>query len=349
MNGNLIAGTVKKPAALTIGEPAGIGPDITLKAWLKRKEYGLDPFMVLGDLSVLSARAKLLNLKVPLAEITTASEAPEYFDQALPVLSIPCPKVTPGIPSRMTTSSVIEAIEVAVALTLRLETCAVVTNPIAKSVLAREGFAHPGHTEFLAELSRTGNLTPLPVMMLAAPALKVVPITTHIALKDLPSKLSKELILNISRITVLGLKLYFGIDNPRLLFAGLNPHAGEDGMMGFEERDIIRPAVEELKAQGFRAEGPVSADTMFHDSARDTYDIAICMYHDQALIPVKTLAFDSAVNVTLGLPFLRTSPDHGTAFSLAGTGKAYETSLVSALTLATQQSTRSSKVDYGFV
>jgi 4-hydroxythreonine-4-phosphate dehydrogenase len=211
---------------------------------------------------------------------------------------------------------------------------AVVTNPIAKSVLYRAGFRHPGHTEFLAELAATGAHTPQPVMMLWSPALVVVPVTIHLALRDAIAQLSSELIVGTVRIVVADLKTRFGLANPRLAVSGLNPHAGEDGSLGSEDQTIVAPAIEILRGDGIEIRGPLPADTLFHDAARKTYDCAICMYHDQALIPVKTLAFEDAVNVTLGLPFIRTSPDHGTAFDIAGTGKANPSSLIAALRLA---------------
>jgi 4-hydroxythreonine-4-phosphate dehydrogenase len=211
---------------------------------------------------------------------------------------------------------------------------AVITNPIAKSVLYRAGFRHPGHTEFLAELAATESHTPQPVMMLWSPALVVVPVTIHLSLHEAVARLSSDLIVTTARIVVAALQARFGLANPRLAVSGLNPHAGEDGSLGTEDRTIVAPAVEILRGEGIEIRGPLPADTMFHDAARKTYDCAICMYHDQALIPVKTLAFEDAVNVTLGLPFIRTSPDHGTAFDIAGTGKADPSSLIAALRLA---------------
>jgi 4-hydroxythreonine-4-phosphate dehydrogenase len=211
---------------------------------------------------------------------------------------------------------------------------AVVTNPIAKSVLYQAGFRHPGHTEFLAELAATGERIPQPVMMLWSPVLVVVPVTIHLALREAIGQLSSELIVTTARIAAAALKTRFGIVNPRLAVSGLNPHAGEDGSLGTEDQTIVAPAVEILRGEGIQIRGPLPADTMFHEAARKTYDCAICMYHDQALIPVKTLAFEDAVNVTLGLPFIRTSPDHGTAFDIAGTGKANPSSLIASLRLA---------------
>jgi 4-hydroxythreonine-4-phosphate dehydrogenase len=328
------------PVALTMGEPAGIGPDIALKAWVARRARDVAPFVLIADGEVMRERARLLGLDIPIREIADAGRAPAVFDSALPLMPLRCPRAVPGKPDGATAGAVIEAIRMAVELTRRGETAGVVTNPIAKSVLAREGFSHPGHTEFLAELSADGGPAPLPVMMLAADILKVVPVTTHIALREVPARLTQALITRVARITAEGLTRHFGIARPRLMFAGLNPHAGEEGLMGEEDDAVIRPAVEELAALGFDATGPVSADTMFHEEARRRYDVAMCMYHDQALIPVKTLAFDEAVNVTLGLPFLRTSPDHGTAFALAGTGAARETSLLAALRLASARGPR---------
>jgi 4-hydroxythreonine-4-phosphate dehydrogenase len=213
---------------------------------------------------------------------------------------------------------------------------AVVTNPIAKSVLYRSGFSDPGHTEYLARLAAefSGGQVPQPVMMLWSPELAVVPVTVHMPLRDVPARLTRDLIVTTGRIVAHDLAGRFGIPHPRLAFAGLNPHAGEDGALGAEDADIIAPAVATLRAEGFDVRGPLPADTMFHAAARARYDAALCMYHDQALIPIKTLAFDHGVNVTLGLPFVRTSPDHGTAFDIAGTGRANPDSLAAALRLA---------------
>jgi 4-hydroxythreonine-4-phosphate dehydrogenase len=211
---------------------------------------------------------------------------------------------------------------------------AVVTNPISKGVLYRAGFRHPGHTEFLAELAASNGHVPQPVMLLWSPTLAVVPVTIHLALREAITRLSTDLIVSTARIVVADLKARFGLAHPRLAVSGLNPHAGEDGSLGTEELAIVTPAIEILRGEGIDVRGPLPADTMFHDAARKTYDCAICMYHDQALIPVKTLAFEDAVNVTLGLPFIRTSPDHGTAFDIAGTGKANPSSLIAALRLA---------------
>jgi 4-hydroxythreonine-4-phosphate dehydrogenase len=284
---------------------------------------------------VLAARAELLGLKVPIATIGEAEAAEARFAEELPVLPITVTgDIVPGRPDTSAAPAVQRSIEEAVRLAQSGEARAVVTNPISKAVLYRGGFAFPGHTEYLAALAAKGGKTPHPVMMLAADSLRVVPVTIHIPLKDVFQALSKELILATIDITANDLRRYFGIARPRLAVSGLNPHAGEEGGLGREEIDIIAPAIKAARAQGLDVTGPHPADTMFHKAARVTYDAAICMYHDQALIPLKTLAFDEGVNVTLGLPFIRTSPDHGTAFRLAGTGRASPRSLIEALRLA---------------
>jgi 4-hydroxythreonine-4-phosphate dehydrogenase len=323
-----------KPLALTLGEPAGIGPDITIKAWLRRNELKLPTFYLLGDPNLLSDRAKALGLDVKLADVG-AEDALDVFADALPVVATGQPATArPGQPDNTSADAAMASIRQAVGDVIAGRASAVVTNPIAKSVLYRAGFRHPGHTEFLAELAATGGRTPQPVMMLWSPALVVVPVTVHVALRDAIVQLSSELIVTTVRIVAAALKARFGLAHPRLAVSGLNPHAGEDGSLGVEDQSIVAPAVEMLRGEGIEIRGPLPADTMFHDAARKTYDCAICMYHDQALIPVKTLAFEDAVNVTLGLPFIRTSPDHGTAFDIAGTGKADPSSLIAALRLA---------------
>jgi 4-hydroxythreonine-4-phosphate dehydrogenase len=323
-----------KPLALTSGEPAGIGPDITIKAWLRRNELKLPAFYLLGDPGFLSHRARVLGLDLRLAEVR-AEEACDAFADALPVVAIGRPATAqPGIPDGTSAEAAMASIRQAVGDVIAGRASAVVTNPIAKSVLYRAGFRHPGHTEYLAELAATANHTPQPVMMLWSPALVVVPVTIHVSLRDALAQLSSELIITTARIVVAALKARFGLANPRLAVSGLNPHAGEDGLLGTEDRTIVAPAIDILRGEGIAIRGPLPADTMFHEAARQTYDCAICMYHDQALIPIKTLAFEDAVNVTLGLPFIRTSPDHGTAFDIAGSGKANPSSLIAALRLA---------------
>ena len=323
-----------KPLALTSGEPAGIGPDITIKAWLRRKELKLPPFYLLGDRGSLADRAKALGLEIKLADVRPEA-ALDAFADALPVVATGCAATArPGQPDGTSANAAMASIRQGVGDVVAGRAGALVTNPIAKSVLYRAGFRHPGHTEFLAELAATAGRTPQPVMMLWSPALVVVPVTIHLSLREAIARLSTDLIVTTIRIVVADLKTRFGLANPRLAVAGLNPHAGEDGSLGSEDRTIVTPAVEILRGEGIGIRGPLPADTMFHEAARKTYDCAICMYHDQALIPIKTIAFDDAVNVTLGLPFIRTSPDHGTAFDIAGSGRANPSSLIAALRLA---------------
>jgi 4-hydroxythreonine-4-phosphate dehydrogenase len=323
-----------KPLALTSGEPAGIGPDITIKAWLRRHELKLPAFYLLGDPDSLGRRARTLGLEVKLADIR-AEDALDTFADALPVVATGhAASAPPGRPDHTSAEAAIASIRQAVGDVIAGRAGAVVTNPIAKSVLYRAGFRHPGHTEFLAELAANGGQPPQPVMMLWSPALVVVPVTIHLSLRDAIAQLSRDGIVTTARIVAAELKSRFGIAAPRIAISGLNPHAGEDGSLGTEDQTIVAPAVEILRGDGIDIRGPLPADTMFHEAARKTYDCAICMYHDQALIPVKTLAFEDAVNVTLGLPCIRTSPDHGTAFDIAGTGKANPSSLIAALRLA---------------
>ena len=323
-----------KPLALTSGEPAGIGPDIAIAAWLRRDELGLPPFYLLGDLGAVANRATILGLKVELAD-SRPEDALAAFSSALPVVATGQPATArPGQPDATSANAALASIRQAVGDVMAGRAGAVVTNPIAKSVLYRAGFRHPGHTEFLAELAANGGRAPQPVMMLWSPALAVVPVTIHVSLRDALAQLSSDLIVRTARIAVADLKARFGLSNPRLAVSGLNPHAGEDGSLGTEDIEIVAPAVEILRGEGIDVRGPLPADTMFHAAARESYDCAICMYHDQALIPIKTIAFEDAVNVTLGLPFIRTSPDHGTAFDIAGTGKANPSSLIAALRLA---------------
>ncbi|MET0221056.1 MAG: 4-hydroxythreonine-4-phosphate dehydrogenase PdxA [Tardiphaga sp.] len=323
-----------KPLALTLGEPAGIGPDIAIAAWLRRQKDGIPPFYLLGDADFIAARAKLLGHDIQLATATPAT-ASELFATALPVVSTGhAVTALPRRPDGSSAAAAVGSIRQAVADVEAGDAAAVVTNPIAKSVLYRAGFSHPGHTEFLAELAMRDAKVPMPVMLLWSPELAVVPVTIHVSLRDAIEQLSGPLITATARIVVADLKSRFGIARPRLAISGLNPHAGEDGSMGDEEQTIIMHAITVLQNEGIDVRGPLPADTMFHPAARATYDCAICMYHDQALIPIKTIAFDEGVNVTLGLPFIRTSPDHGTAFDIAGTGRANPSSLIAALKLA---------------
>jgi 4-hydroxythreonine-4-phosphate dehydrogenase len=325
------------PLALTLGEPAGIGPDITFAAWQRRAELDLAPFYILADPEHLRRRARLLSLDLPMAVVEPAAAA-AAFATALPVVDIGV-RVTaePGRPDGSSAPAAITAIRRAVADVLAGSAAAVVTNPVAKNVLYQSGFAEPGHTEYLARLAteQTG-VAVQPVMMLWCSDLAVVPVTIHLPLKDVPHVLTTDLVTTTGRIVAHDLISRFGIARPRLAVAGLNPHAGEQGALGEEDIAVVSPAIERLKADGIDARGPLPADSLFHAAARATYDAALAMYHDQALIPIKTLAFDHAVNVTLGLPFVRTSPDHGTAFDIAGTGRADPSSLIAAIKLATR-------------
>ena len=324
-----------QPLVLTLGEPAGIGPDLALAIWRRRAELDLPPFYIVADPAFLRRRADQLGLDVPIGNVTAMSAA-ATFQAALPVLPLDSAVTAePGRPDRSSAPAAVASIRRAVADVMAGAAAAVVTNPVAKNVLYNWGFAEPGHTEFLATLVREATGTPLrAVMMLWSPELAVVPVTIHLPLREIFKQLSSELVVETGRIVARDLVARFKLAHPRLAIAGLNPHAGEAGTLGEEDRTIVAPAVARLVAEGIDARGPLPADSMFHERARASYDAALCMYHDQALIPIKTLAFDHAVNVTLGLPFVRTSPDHGTAFDIAGTGSADPTSLVAALRLA---------------
>jgi 4-hydroxythreonine-4-phosphate dehydrogenase len=331
--------------ALTQGDPSGIGPEIALKAWLARGQ-GDHPFFLIADPEHMARTAALLGLEVPIA-VVEAEAAAATFAGALPVVPLSSRVAgRPGAPDPGDAAATIEAIERAVACVRAGSAAAMVTNPIAKEVLYAAGFRHPGHTEFLGELAeRHWSARVRPVMMLWSPTLAVVPVTIHISLRRALEELTQDLIVETGRITARDLTAKFAIARPRLAFAGLNPHAGEGGAMGREEIDIIAPAIAALRAEGISASGPHPADTMFHAAARAHYDAAICMYHDQALIPIKALAFDTAVNLTLGLPFLRTSPDHGTAFDIAGKGAANPASLIAAIKLAARLAERMAGAD----
>ncbi|KMO19047.1 4-hydroxythreonine-4-phosphate dehydrogenase PdxA [Methylobacterium platani] len=323
--------------ALTQGDPAGIGPEITLRAWLAREEHGLAPFFVIADPGFLARIAARLGLAVPLADVTPETAA-EAFGRALPVVPLPgglAVAAEPGRPDPASAAATLASIDEAVRLVQAGRAPALVTNPIAKHVLYEAGFRHPGHTEYLAALAAPPGATgPTPVMLLWSETLAVVPVTIHVPLRRVPDLLTTDLVVETARIVDHDMRTRFGLARPRLVLAGLNPHAGEAGTMGTEDRDVLAPAVASLQAEGIAITGPHPADTLFHARARATYDVALAPTHDQALIPIKTLAFDEGVNVTLGLPFLRTSPDHGTAFDIAGKGLAKPDSLVAALRLA---------------
>ncbi|MDX2258537.1 MAG: 4-hydroxythreonine-4-phosphate dehydrogenase PdxA [Hyphomicrobiaceae bacterium] len=331
----------KTPLAVSMGDPAGIGLDIILAAWLQRGELALPAFVAFASVAALSERARLLGLDVPLHTISRVIEASAAVARGLPVIDTPAgAPVTPGRPQPATAPATLAAIDAAVAAVARGEARAVVTAPIAKSVLYAAGFGHPGHTEYLGALSRRHwpDQPASPVMMLASDDLRVVPVTIHVPLSAVPALLTADAIETTIRITAAELQKRFSIARPRIAVAGLNPHAGESGTMGSEEIEIIAPAIARLCADGLDVRGPLPADTMFHAAARSRYDVAIAMYHDQGLVPLKTLAFDRAVNVTLGLPFVRTSPDHGTAFDIAGTGRADPASFIAALRMADRMS-----------
>ncbi len=330
-----------QPLALTMGDPAGIGGELTLRAWIALRN-GRIPFVALDDPERLRDLATRMGLDVPIAVVESAAEATARFPSALPVLPVPLAEpARPGHPSRANAIAVVRSIEIATRLAQAGEAGAVVTNPINKAALYDAGFAHPGHTEFLAEL--TGAIGKQ-IMMLASPSLRVVPVTVHASLRNAIAMLSTEMIVAATRTTAASLRRDFGIPHPRLGIAGLNPHAGEQGALGDDEARIIVPAMDILRVEGLDLSGPWPPDTMFTPLARTKYDAAICMYHDQALIPLKTLDMDRGVNVTLGLPIVRTSPDHGTAYDIAGQGIANPTSLIAALELAATLAMKRSKL-----
>ncbi|MEQ9144531.1 MAG: 4-hydroxythreonine-4-phosphate dehydrogenase PdxA [Parvibaculaceae bacterium] len=315
------------PLAVTMGDPAGIGGDIALAAWTQRRSADLPPFFLIDNPARLKRLAGELGLAVDLAEIRSPDEAAALFGDALPVLPIDLTaEPVPGQLDGANAAAVIASLEKAVALTLAGTAGGIVTNPIHKQTLYAAGFEHPGHTEYLAEA--TGRT---PVMMLSCPGLRVVPVTIHVPLSDVPALLSRDLIVSRGRVLADALEKDFGLARPRLAVAALNPHGGESGALGREEIEVIAPAVEALRAAGIDARGPFPADTLFHAEARETYDAVLAMYHDQALIPLKTIDFNNGVNTTLGLPLVRTSPDHGTACDIAGTGKAHPGSFIAAL------------------
>jgi 4-hydroxythreonine-4-phosphate dehydrogenase len=296
-----------QPILITMGEPSGIGPEVALAAFRHfGGRIGRHPLKLVGDAGIFAAHGDAL--------IPTHSKV----------------AAVAGRPDARNAAAVTEAIEIAVSACLKGDAAALVTAPIHKAVLNDAGFAFPGHTEFLAHLTGTRRA----VMMLASDKLRVVPLTIHMPVAEVPAAISKQAVFDTGEIILTALRREFGILNPRLAVAGLNPHAGEAGMLGREDDAVIAPAVAALKARGFNIRGPLSADTLFHEEARKTYDAALCMYHDQALIPIKTLSFWDGVNVTLGLPIVRTSPDHGTALDIAGKGKADARSMIAAVKMA---------------
>lgn len=316
------------PIAVSMGDPAGIGPEIIAKSWAARAEHGLACFFAVGD-----ARAVRQIWDGPVTCISGPAEAAAIWPHALPVLAVDdTGTITPGAPDIDGARCALHALEAAVGLARSDAASALVTGPVSKAQLYQIGFTDPGQTEFVAE--RCGIARENAVMMLAGPGLRVVPITTHVPLATVSSMLTIELLVSKGHATARGLRRDFGIEAPRLAFAGLNPHAGEQGAIGREEIDIIAPAIRQLREEGVQAAGPFAADAMFHARARQDYDAALCCYHDQALIPLKTLFFDVGVNITLGLPIVRTSPDHGTAFGIAGKNIAGASAMIAAIKLA---------------
>jgi 4-hydroxythreonine-4-phosphate dehydrogenase len=316
------------PLAVALGDPAGIGPEVVAKCWDHRSSFNLPAFLAVGDARSLSAV-----WDGPIVTIDDPRDADAAFDVGLPILQIASAQVdVPGQPSVAGAHCSLDSLELAVGLARSGSASAVVTGPVSKQQLYGIGFTHPGQTEFVAE--RCGVASENVAMMLAGPSLRTVPVTTHLPFALVPERLTQALIEARGRATIRGLQRHFGITDPRLAVAGLNPHAGEGGALGSEEVEIIRPAVEALLAEGFNVVGPLPADTMFHEGARSQYDAALCMYHDQALIPLKALHFDEGVNITLGLPIVRTAPDHGTAFDIAGEDRADPRAMAAAIRMA---------------
>jgi len=326
--------TQTRPLAISMGDPAGIGPEIIAKAWAARAKHDLPPFVAIGD-----ARAVERVWDGPIVHVSDPAAVLDAFGSGLPVLNVEAAgKILPGSPDVEGARSALHALELAIGLVRTGAARALVTGPVSKAQLYAIGFSHPGQTEFVAE--RFGIAGENAVMMLAGPSLRVVPITTHVPLSQVASLLSVELIVAKARATARGLIRNFGIAAPRLAFAGFNPHAGEQGALGREEIDVIEPAIALLRAEGIDASGPFAADTLFHPRARATYDAALCCYHDQALVPLKTIHFDEGVNITLGLPIVRTSPDHGTAFPIAGKDVAEPGAMIAAIAMAGQAADR---------
>lgn len=319
------------PLAVSMGDPAGIGPEIIAESWRRRSELGRAPFFVVGCIKLFQS---LLGESCEV--IASPSDALSNFDRALPVLPIPQDfgPHTPGQPDENSARAALASLNSAIECVLRGEASGLVTGPIAKSNLYAIGFDTPGQTEYVSR--RAGLPDETGVMMLAGPSLRVVPMTVHIPLADVPAALTAQCITHAVRTTYAALQTDFGIASPRLAVAGLNPHAGENGTIGDEERIVITPTLDRLRAEGMAIDGPLPADSLFHAEARARYDAVLCPAHDQALIPIKALHFDDAVNVTLGLPIIRTSPDHGTAFAIAGKGVAKADSMIAAIRLASE-------------
>ena len=326
------------PLAVSLGDPAGVGPELICEAWARRAAERLPPFLVCGSAGLLREAAIRRGIDVPVVSIGEPAEAADRFQAALPVLGDANGTYRPGEPDSEGARLALASLEAAAALTTAGKTTAIVTGPVSKAELAKIGYPYPGQTEFVA--AACGASAEDAVMMLAGPSLRTVPMTVHCALAEVPGRLSVELIVRRARIVAAALTRDFGIAAPRIAVCGLNPHAGENGRMGREEIEIIAPAIASLRAEGIDAGGPYPADTLFAPHLRDTYDVAIAMYHDQALVPLKALDFDQGVNVTLGLPIVRTSPDHGTAFGIAGKGIASADATIAALRMAGEMAAR---------
>mgnify|MGYP001125254939 CR=1 FL=1 len=317
-----------RPLAVSLGDPAGIGPEIVAKSWELRDADALPRFFAVGDIGSIEAV-----WSGPVQRISDPDEAASVFDHALPCLHVAEPSdVIPGQPTLDGARCAFQSLEIATGLVKAESASALVTAPVSKAQLVQVGFTHPGQTEFIAE--RCGVSRDNIVMMLAGPSLRVVPLTIHVSFAQVPTALTANLIRSRAHATVRGLQRMFGIEAPRLAMAGLNPHAGENGMLGREEIDLIIPVIETLREEGLDITGPHAADAMFSARARETYDAALCCYHDQALIPIKALHFDEGVNITLGLPIVRTSPDHGTAFAIAGQDQAHPGAMIAAIRMA---------------
>ena len=323
---------MSRALAVSLGDPAGVGPELLAEAWSRHEQATLPPFFAVGGVELLAAAAQARGLTVPIRRIADPAEAAAIFPEALPVLGAADCVYAPGTPDRAGAAFALASLTEAARLAVEREVSGIVTGPVAKARLAEVGFEHPGQTEFVAQAC--GVAPEDAVMLLAGPSLRTVPITVHAALAAVPSLLTTELIVRRAAITAHAMQRDFGIARPRLALTGLNPHAGEDGKFGDEEARIIAPAIAELRARGIDATGPHPADALFAPRARGGYDVALCMYHDQALIPLKTLDFDAGVNMTLGLPIVRTSPDHGTAFAIAGQRSADAGATVAAIRMA---------------
>ncbi|MFM5929737.1 MAG: 4-hydroxythreonine-4-phosphate dehydrogenase PdxA [Novosphingobium sp.] len=326
------------PLAISLGDPAGVGPELIAEAWARRDELGLPPFFVVGGFNLLTAAAESRGISICAGLIQDPRDAARMFGEALPVIGLDPTPYTPGAPDRAGATLALSSLRDATRMVAEGFAGGLVTAPIAKSKLAEVGFTHPGQTEFVA--AHCGIAPDDAVMMLAGPNLRTVPLTIHVALSDVPRLVSTAIIVSKARIVAQALTRDFGIERPRIAIAALNPHAGEDGRMGHEDADIVAPAIAELCASGLDVTGPHPADALFTPRARSTYDVALCMYHDQALIPIKALDFDEGVNVTLGLPIVRTSPDHGTAFSIAGKGIADPGAMIAAIRMAGEVAAR---------